>query len=1063
MTAKNLYVTSFKRGGFVFALWVLICCLFILLPQRTMGQNKGEYDEISVYLNVQGVGGSEIPAAIFGQQAYLSLTDVFDFLKIKNVSSPRFESVRGFIIKEEATYLVDAKNYRIQYQDKHFNLKPTDLIRTASNLYLNIAYFKKVFALDCKFNFRSLSVKMKTELELPIIRLLRMKAMRKNRASLKDEISPDTIIERDYSLFKLGMADWSIVANQELKGTSNENLQLALGSMIAGGEVDLRLNYISNSNFSLRNQYYQWRFVNNNFKALRQIRAGTISRQSISTITAPIIGVQFTNTPTTQRRSFGSYTLSDFTEPNWIVELYVNNRMVDYVKADASGFYSFNVPLMYGNTKLSLHFYGPWGEKRSKKENISIPLNFLPKNEFEYSLQAGMLEDGEQSQFTRAKFNYGLSRSLTLGGGMEYLSTQASGGSIPFANLSLRIASGLLLSGDYNHGVNSVGRLSYQGASNLNLVLDYTRYVKDQIAINTNTIEERKLSLSLPIRNQNFSVYSRLTLKQLIYPSGKRIRTEMMLSGSVLGVNTNLKTNAIFTDGSLLTVSSRLSMAFRLPSNYTFSPRIQYNYSQNELVSVNATLQKTMFKKAYLDISYNYNFSSQMSTAQIGLHYDFSFGSAYVSTRRSNNKTKFTQSARGSLMYDRSTKYLGTSNRSTVGKGGLIFLPFLDYNCNGHYDKGEPKAWGLKLKIKGCPKISMDRDTLIRVANMESYKHYTVQIDPNSFDNIGWKIQKQTLSIEISPNQFKQVEIPISVIGEVAGTVYHRRGDKQNGIGRIIVNFYDSDSTHFARTLTEGDGYFSYLGLPAGSYTARIDSAQLQKLDLIAMPDMLSFTIKQTVDGDYVDGLVIVLQKPEKEMQTTILPAIEEKMLINENTVVKDKNICLIQVGEYKLKSKAVAVSNHIRKKFGLSAVIVSEGLNFKILIPGFEDCEESRLFLPKLALEGYSNALSVSVEEYIQAINPKPFQTIGDKLINRGMFAIQVGAFKKQANAFALQAHLNTIYNKTTAIKFEDGYYKVRFIYFNGRENARNFVYKILDLGFSNIYIVHVYRQLSF
>ncbi|WP_372639770.1 SPOR domain-containing protein [Ancylomarina sp.] len=1055
MTAKNLYVTSLKRGRLAFALWALICCLFILLPQCTLGQEVSDYDEISVYFNVKGIGGAEIPAAIYGQQAYLSLTDVFDFLKIKNIPTSRFDSLEGFIIKEEATYLVDAKNYQIQYQDKRFDLNPTDLIRTASNLYLKLDYFGKVFALDCKFSFRSLSVKMKTELDLPIIRLLRMEAMRKNRASLKGEISPDTIIKRDYPLFKLGMADWSIVANQELQGVSSKRLNLAIGSMIAGGEANLRLNYTPNSNFSLKKQYYQWHFVNNDFKAIRQIRAGKISRQSISSITAPVVGVQLTNTPTSQRRSFGSYTLSDFTEPNWLVELYVNNRMVDYMKADASGFYSFEVPLMYGNTELNLRFYGPWGEERTKEETISIPLNFLPKNEFQYSIQAGVLEDGEQSQFTRAKFNYGVSRSFTFGGGVEYLSYQASGGSIPFANMSLRLGSGLLFSGDYYHGVSSVGRLSYQGASNLNLVLDYTRYVKDQIAINTNTIEERKLSLSFPIRNQNFSAYSRFTLNQVIYPSGKRTVADMMLSGSVFGIHTNLKTNAMFTEGAQVNVSSNLSMAFRLPSAYTFSPRLQYNYSQNELVSVSAALQKKVFKKAYLDISCNYSFTSQTSTAQIGLRYDFSFGSTSVSASRSNNKTKFTQTARGSLMYDRSTNFLGTSKRSTVGKGGIIFLPFLDYNCNGYHDKGEPKAWGLKLRVKGCSKVNMDRDTIIRVVNMEPYKNYTVQVDPNSFDNIGWKIEKKILSIEVTPNHFKRVEIPVSVVGEVAGTVYHREGDKQKGIGRIIVGFYNSDSTRIARTLTELDGYFSYLGLPAGEYTVRIDTAQLRKLDMIVTPDLLPFTIKRTVDGDYVDGLELVLQRPARDTSTSIVIVEEENVLASKNTDVKEAAACLIQVSEFEHKADAIVAQKQLKEVLGYSGVIVFEGDIFKVLIGRFESSKEASLLAPQLVAMGYSDAIIVLVDAYGE-INKY-------ELMNRGVFTVQLGAFARKSNALVLRSSLSWISDKKVVIEHEDGLYKVRFNYFYGRKAARDFILQLLDKGFSELIVVPIERKSSF
>ncbi|MBK6643629.1 MAG: hypothetical protein IPG39_21555 [Bacteroidetes bacterium] len=77
-----------------------------------------------------------------------------------------------------------------------------------------------------------------------------------------------------------------------------------------------------------------------------------------------------------------------------MVELYVNNEMIDYVKSDASGFYSFQVPLFYGNSVVKLKFYGPWGEERSNEQNFSIPFNFLPKGDFEYNIGGGIVQDG---------------------------------------------------------------------------------------------------------------------------------------------------------------------------------------------------------------------------------------------------------------------------------------------------------------------------------------------------------------------------------------------------------------------------------------------------------------------------------------------------------------------------------------------------------------------------------------------------------------------------------------------------------------------------------------------
>ena len=139
-------------------------------------------------------------------------------------------------------------------------------------------------------------------------------------------------------MFRFGTADWFVVASQFAIGYNDTRLYFGLGSVVAGGEMNVALNYSNNIPFREKEQFYQWRFVDNNNKALRQSVAGKIYAQSTSSIFSPVVGVQFTNTPTTYRRSFGTYTISDYTEPHWTVELYVNNVLINYVEADGAGF-----------------------------------------------------------------------------------------------------------------------------------------------------------------------------------------------------------------------------------------------------------------------------------------------------------------------------------------------------------------------------------------------------------------------------------------------------------------------------------------------------------------------------------------------------------------------------------------------------------------------------------------------------------------------------------------------------------------------------------------------------
>ena len=904
---------------------VNILLLTLLSPVLSYAQKEPEYDEISVSFNVEGIGITEMPAVIRNESVYLPITDVFDFLKIKNNPSPGFESVSGFFINRQATYLVDRVNQRILYQKKVFTLKPDDLIRTETNLYLKSDYFGEVFGLYCTFNFRSLSVTLNTKFELPAIREMRQEQMRKNISHLKGEIKADTVIGRNYPFFRFGMADWSVNSTERVQGPNDVRLNMGLGAVLAGGEANVLINYDNIEPFTARQQYYLWRFVDNDNYAFRQIMAGTISTQSISSLYAPVVGAQLTNTPTTYRRSFGTYTLSDYTGPNWIVELYVNNVLVDYVKSDASGFFIFEVPLVYGNSDVKLRFYGPGGEERTTLQNITIPFNFLPQKEFEYTVSAGTVEDGSDNLFSRVNFNYGVDRHMTVGSGIEYFSSVTSGKSMPFVNTSLSITSSLLFSGEYVYGVRSKGVLNYRFPSNLQFEIDYSKYDKDQRAINTNFLEDRKAVISMPFRFGSSTIYSRFTINQLVLPATKYILSDLLLSGSIFGVSVNSSTYALYTAPFPPYIYGNLSLSFRFPTGFVVTPQTQYDYNQKKLIFVKCELEKQLFGHGYLDMIYEKDFINNVNNFQIGLRYEFPFAQTGASVRRDNNITSFIQSANGSLMFDSRTNYLGTDNRPNVGKGGIIIVPFLDLNCNGRRDKGEPKAFGLNFTINDGRIERDNRDTTIRIFDLEPYATYTIELDRNSFDNISWQIKKPTISVFIDPNQFKLIQIPIAVVGEGSGTVYLSENNSKKGQGRIIVRFYRSDDSSLAAsTLTEADGFFSFLGLAPGSYVARIDAAQLRRLYMTSSPIALPVNILQNKDGYVVDGLEFVLQSLQSD--TSALPAkigeqrtvptekpqIVEEKVVPPPQVVEEKVVPLPQIVEEKVEQPSPIIKTDV-------------------------------------------------------------------------------------------------------------------------------------------------------
>ena len=823
-----------------------------------------EYDELNVELNIPRLGTYEIPVAIKGEDAYLSVTAIFDLLKIKHEAEA--DLIKGFIIHPDSTYIINWQEPEIRFKGQTYKLSKNDILSTPSGNYLRSDHFGKIFNLDTEFSFRSLSVKLETDRELPVMKEMRLERMRENLDRVKGIVVPDTVLPVRRPFFKPGTLDWGVVTTQQTDFENDNRLMLGLGTMFLGGETNLMLNYSSRVPFTSRNQFYQWRYVNNDNTYVRQITAGRIFTRATSSLFAPVSGVQITNNPLHNRRSFGTYLLNDYTEPRWTVELYVNNVLVAFTQADASGFYNFEVPLMYGNTAVSLRFYGPWGEERVEDRVINIPYNFVPKKELIYTLSAGVVENDEWNRFSRLNLNYGLSNSITLGGGAEYLSDVQSGEVMPFINSSIRFASNFLFSGEYMFGVKGEALLSYRSPRNLQVDLNYIKYDEEQTAINLNYLEERKISLSTPVRTRNFVMFGRLSLNQIIMPTTEFTTAQLLLSGAVFGVSTNLTTYGLYNDRmDEPTIYTSLSQTYRLPLKLLFSPQLQYDFSRDRFNNLILELERPVFRQGFLNIAYENNFLRDAHIFEVGLRYALNFAQTSATSRIGNRNSSFVQSARGSLMLDDNTGYVLASNRTAMSRAALTVVPFLDLNRNGLKDPMEPGVPGLKLKnLSGSVTYNED-ETILRITELQPYIDYLLELDPVSLDNIAWKISKPKILVKTQPNHFKEVLVPVEVMGEVGGMVYFKNGSSTRGQGRILINIINERAEKIAELLTEADGYFSYLGLPPGKYTAEVDSQQLENLNYVASPVKAEFEIEVDRYGDIVDTLEFTLSQKDQE------------------------------------------------------------------------------------------------------------------------------------------------------------------------------------------------------
>lgn len=974
-------------------------------------QQETDHEEILVYLRAQEIGGFEINA-IFDyntNELYLPVTTLFTLLKINQETAPGHDSIKGYFLDENKKYLINFPDREIKLNGQTYDLDPGQMLKTSTGLYLQLPVFGEAFGLFCSFNFRSLSVELKTDHELPAIKEMRLERMRENIMQLHGEITSDTVYHRRYHWYRFGMFEWSANSIQVSNSTSDTRLSSGIGAELFGGETNVFLRYSTREGFKYRNQQYSWRWANNKPRFLRQVKAGRIRPGSISSIYDPLEGIVITNSPTTYRRSFGEYTLTGNTVPGWTAELYVNNVLVDYVTADASGFYSFDVPLVYGSSEVMLKFYGPYGEERTREQTISIPYNFLPKGEMEYIINGGLVSDTAKSLFGRGEINYGISRHVTLGGGYEHLSSIPSKPGIPFSKTSITPFTGLLISAEYAHNVRTSGTVSYRSPSNLLLEFDLSEYTSGQQAINFNYLRQINSSLSVPLRFNSFNGYTRATYRQYVYETLTFHNTELLISGNLGPINANLTTYANWIDGGDLNINSNLSLAFRLTRNFTIRNQTQIDVINREIFSYRFELEKRLSTKGVISLSYDENLRSDYQSINLSFRYDLPFSQVNLSNRLTREQITTTQGARGSLAFGSGNNYIHTGNRSTIGRGGITIIPFLDLNHNKNRDKGEPTVKGLKVRINGGQILKRGNDEFIRILELEPYTSYLVELDDTGLENIAWQIEDKTLKVFIDPNQFKKLEIPVLPLGEVNGMVYLKNEDMLIGQSRVLVNIFSFNGNPVKQMMSEYDGYFTFLGLSPGVYYAQIDPEQLKELDMTAEPALHKFEIKQLEYGDIVDGIDFII-KPE------------------------------MADGHAKPDSKND--ERNVRKKSGKDSV---EEKHPKQKVDSIPNTEAPNDTIKKPKQPEKKTAPGAVTVDTIHKAKPLPLNTTA------GRYYVQAGAFNSSEGAEAmLQSILDAGIENYIGIIETGGLYKVRIGYYKRKSEAISMHRKLTEAGIS-------------
>lgn len=819
-------------------------------------------EEIVVSVEVPRLLVSDLFVQYDGQTIYLPLVELFRLLEFNVTSDLSRRSFSGYTYSKDNRFEIDLAAGQVTVGKQKFPLTAGEYLLGTQDLFLRVDLFQKIFAVPMEFDFSRMRVLVPLNKEFPAYQKLQRKQahekLKASEAALRDvEKLP---FRRAYA--KGGVADWMISLNPVGSGKT-QYFNLSTGGMLLGGDFNVSGGGDTKTGIDTRQMNYKWHYYINDNKYLTQAEVGDVFAGGA--ISRSLEGVLLTNAPQVHRTYFQTIELSDNIGRGWEVELYLDNRLIDFTQTDESGRYHFNLDVMYGASLVTLKMYGPNGEIRTENTHIRIPYTLVPKGEMEYTVAAGRTTRYEDNKpYAQAHTYYGLTRKVTAGLSTDIpLQMKDDEEPVVVGEITVQALQNLTLNSYYapNHAVS--GAVNFSQPSRLNFSAQMTRYYSNRLVDRPDTLLQNiTVSASSPLSFGRHMLGLRAYLGIDKTKHKTTINANYGFSTSFSGFHVNYL-GSYKPDSYERGLTSQLLLSAGMIRWLRPQVRVDYDHQARQWLKYGLYITKRIFRTGQMTLSYERNEMSRADMIMVSFNLISPFASFNSRVVSSGNEVGVSETQRGSIRYDQETNNVRCDYRNGVGFGTAVLQPFRDSNFNGVHDAGEEYIPGLKAKIRGTGGQMVGQGKSTYYDRLRPYDEYTVQIDPYSLDNPLLKPAHEGYTVAFNPNVVTAIQVPIVTAGEISGTVVRKTLVSETGLGGIKIEVVNTASEAVTEITTFSNGEFYYLGLVPGHYRAYIKAEQLSAYGLASEPGEIEFEMQAVERGGSVGNIdFIVSPKP---------------------------------------------------------------------------------------------------------------------------------------------------------------------------------------------------------
>jgi len=803
-------------------------------------------DDGLVRVEIPGMVANDMAARFMGDTLFIPFTAFCDMLRIKNSTSPDLTSLRGTLPSGEP-FAISPASGSATAGTRTVKFPLTSIRMVGGEAFVESKTISSILGISSDFDPVALKLVVYADEKIPLVAAMRRQG---KYGALAADPSTSTLQQATISrqLFGAPVINWQLSSSYSPQLNGSYVGGIRLGQQFLFGTLDIYAFASATGNdpkgFSAWLDGASWRYQMPSSPILTQIELGTlnVNQQRAQ-------GISLTNAPLTPREGFSQYGFHGQTQPEWTVELYDGNRLVDVTRADSSGRYQFSIPVGYGTIDRVTKEIGPHGEIVIASHRLQLNQEMLPTGVVEYHAEFGLDSLRTRSAASgRGRVAVGVFESLTVGAEALYRSpdmNQWRADSIaPRAFATAWLGGGTSIGASYDLNSRTVAGEVYSILPSNALF----RGGVDSLSLGTGYFAT-SATATVPVGPITVGGTGRYA--KGIWGTEKAI--EPQISGYVAGINFIGSTRYTMVDDApvlssefaplnrtVLTSALRLMVA---PTNgLLLSADGRYDHSKKVLSSLDLSAYYRI--SDYLGINLNYGVS-ELDWKHGGLQAQITLdlGALHLSTITGYQSGKLNNSsyAQGSVIISRHG--VQAYNTPSVGESAIIVEAFNDRNGNGIRDGGEEElpAPATRLMMGGSGLTSEDGVFHALPAN----RPCVVEIDRWSSASDNLFPTQSSFAIYTMPSGAFVIEVPYAEGFDATGSCRIEGTSSTQLVNGLRVKLVGKGNGSSYDGEIFSDGTVFVAGISAGTYTIVFDADQLEAREL-APPTVDTVTLGAT-------------------------------------------------------------------------------------------------------------------------------------------------------------------------------------------------------------------------